>query len=44
MFTVMAVLISLYANFVGAGWEDNFLPVTLTLVALSAWKRRKEIF
>lgn len=42
MLTILAVLISIYANFTGAVWEDKFLPITLLLVTLSAWKRRKE--
>lgn len=41
MLTILAVLISIYANFTGAAWEDKFLPITLLLVGMSAWKRRK---
>ncbi len=42
MLTLIAVLVSIYANFTGASWEDKFLPVTLLLVGVSAWKRRRE--
>ncbi|MGL4451144.1 MAG: hypothetical protein ACRCTZ_08150 [Sarcina sp.] len=41
MFTLISVLISIYANFTGALWEDKFLPITLLLVGMSAWKRRR---
>ncbi|MGL5726212.1 hypothetical protein [Cetobacterium sp.] len=41
MFTIISVLISVYANFTGAVWEDKFLPITLLLVGMSAWKRRR---
>ena len=41
MLTILASLISVYANFAGAVWEDKFLPITLALVTVSAWKRRR---